>query len=148
MIGHTKRRAQERGVLKRAAKVAIVVKVHWLDLILSGRKDWEIRVSSTARRGWIHLAESKATGQLMGRVRLDDCMALTRESFMEHAMHHCVESVQEINYRKIYAWCLKEPERFAKPLRYHHLPAAVIWVNTRRRPMPCSPQYHPQFSAA
>ena len=129
--GQSKKLAGVRSGLKRSSTVALVVKKHWLDLILAGKKDWEIRGVKTTRRGWIHLAESKATGKLMGRVRLVDCRAVARESFMEHADHHRVENVEDVKYKNIYAWVLESAERFDKPFGYMHAPGAVIWVKTR-----------------
>ena len=58
--GRVKKRAGERSQ-------ALVVKKEWLDLILAGRKTWEIRGSPTGKRGWIRFAESQADGKLMGR---------------------------------------------------------------------------------
>ena len=40
--GRSKKKAGKRSGIKRSAKVALVVKKKWLDLILKGRKDWEI----------------------------------------------------------------------------------------------------------
>ena len=62
-----KKDAGKRSGLRRSAKKALVVKKKWLDLILAGRKTWEIRGSSTSKRGWIHFAESQAGGKLRGR---------------------------------------------------------------------------------
>ena len=68
-----KQAAGERSGVKRCAKFALVVKQHWLDKIFAGEKDWEIRGCPSMRRGWIHLAQSKAGGTLAGRARLVDC---------------------------------------------------------------------------
>ena len=65
--GRAKKSAGERSGVRRSAKKALVVKKKWLDLILAGLKTWEIRGRPTAKRGWIHLAESQAGGKLMGR---------------------------------------------------------------------------------
>ena len=43
--GQSKRSAGKRSGLKRSAKHALVVKKRWLDKILDGEKDWEIRSS-------------------------------------------------------------------------------------------------------
>jgi len=51
--GIAKKRAGARSGVKRSSKVALVVKKRWLDKILAGEKDWEIRSSNTSRRGWI-----------------------------------------------------------------------------------------------
>ena len=61
--GQSKRSAGKRSGLKRSAKHALVVKKRWLDNILDGEKDWEIRSSRTRHRGWVFFAQSKATGQ-------------------------------------------------------------------------------------
>ena len=67
----------------------------------------------------------------MGRVRLVDCRAVARESFMEHAAHHRVKNIEDVKYKNIYAWVLVKAERFDKPFRYRHAPGAVMWIKTR-----------------
>jgi hypothetical protein len=126
--GPVKKRAGKRSGKKRSAKIALVVKQEWLNLILAGKKDWEIRGSNTTRRGWIHLAESRACGKLMGRVRLVDCKLVARSSFMKHAQHHCVTSLADVTYDRIYAWIFEDAERFRPSLEYKHRRGAVIWV--------------------
>ena len=76
--GRQKKSAGRRSGVKRCAKFALVVKKYWLDKILAREKDWEIRSCSTARRGLIHFAQSKAGGKLVGRVRLVDCQELDK----------------------------------------------------------------------
>ena len=127
--GRIKKRAGKRSGLKRSSAVALVVRKKWLDLILAGKKDWEIRGAKTTRRGWIHLAESKATGQLMGRARLVDCKPIAKSSFMKHVKHHHVPSLNMLPYERPFAWVLKDAERFAQPFFYEHRPGAVIWVS-------------------
>ena len=125
--GATKKHAGKRSGLKRSARYALVVKKQWLDRIFAGDKDWEIRGSSTTRRGWIHFAESQAGGMLVGRARLVNCLSIPRSSFMKHADRHCVASLSEVPYKRIFAWVLKAPERFKRPFVYKHKPGAVIW---------------------
>ena len=92
ITGREKRSAGRRSGIKRCAKIALVVKKHWLDKILTGEKDWEIRGCATARRGWIHLAESRAGGILVGRARLVDCIRVPKATFKRHPptlRHQC-----------------------------------------------------------
>ena len=114
--------------MKRSSKVALVVKKQWLDKILSGEKDWEIRSSKTSRRGWIHFAESGAGGRLVGRAQLVDCFELTKTEFTSQKIHHCVPRLSEVPYKRMFAWVLKNAERFEKPFEYEHTTGAVIWV--------------------
>ena len=126
--GAIKKRAGKRSGLKRSAKYALVVKKQWLDLIIAGDKDWEIRGSSTARRGWIHFAESKAGGKLVGRARLVDCFSVARSSFETYVRRHRVPSLSMVPYKRIFAWVLQDAERFTRPFAYKHRQGAVIWV--------------------
>ena len=130
--GQSKRSAGKRSGLKRSAKHALVVKKRWLDKILDGEKDWEIRSSRTRHRGWVHFAQSGSTGKLMGRARLVGChQLLSDEEFESHVHRHCVVKRSSVPYKKVFAWVLEQAERFEKPFAYAHRPGAVVWVNVR-----------------
>ena len=133
-MGAVKKQAGKRSGLKRCAKCALVVKKRWLDLIMAGTKDWEIRGHSTTRRGWIHFAESQAGGKLVGRANLIDCLDVPRASFMQNINHHRVASLSAVPYKRIYAWVLKDAERYSRPLSYEHKLGAVIWALTTPAP--------------
>ena len=127
--GMNKRCAGERSGVRRSAKRALVVKKRWLDLILAGQKKWEIRGTSTAKRGWIHFAGSQAGGKLMGRARLVDCFPLSRESFVWNFHQHRVPSLSMVPYYTPYAWALEDCEKLDKAFNYEHKRGAVIWVD-------------------
>ena len=127
--GRKKKRAGKRSGVRRSAKRALVVKKRWLDLILAGQKKWEIRGSSTAKRGWIHFAESQAGGKLMGRARLVDCFPVSRESFVHNFHQHRVPSLSMVPYQTPYAWVLEDCEKFDKAFNYEHRRGAVIWAD-------------------
>ena len=126
--GIVKKAAGERSAVKRSARIALVVKKQWIDKILAGEKDWEIRGCATARRGWIHFAESKAGGTLVGRARLVDCIRIPKATFNSHVRRHCVRNVADVPYKNIFAWVFEDAEHFAKPFDYKHTLGAVIWV--------------------
>ena len=126
--GRKKKRAGKRSGVRRSAKRALVVKKRWLDLILAGQKKWEIRGSSTAKRSWIHFAESQAGGKLMGRARLVDCFPVSRESFVRNFHQHRVPSLSMVPYHTPYAWVLEDCEKFDKAFNYEHKRGAAIWV--------------------
>ena len=98
-------------------------------MIFAGQKKWEIRGSSTAKRGWIHFAESQAGGKLMGRARLVDCFRVSRKSFVCNFHKHRVPSFNMVPYHTPYAWVLEDCEKFDKPFNYKHKRGAVIWVD-------------------
>ena len=127
--GKKKKRAGKRSGVRRSAKRALVVKKRWLDLILARQKKWEIRGSSTAKRGWIHFAESQAGGKLVGRARLVDCFPVSRESFVRNFYKHRVPSLSMVPYHTPYAWVLEDCEKFDKAFNYEHKRGAVIWVD-------------------
>ena len=130
--GAVKKHAGKRSGIRRSARQALVVKKVWLDLILSGRKTWEIRGMTTSKRCWIHFAESQAGGLLVGRARLVDCIPLsarTEAAFKKDFTRHRVPSLKMVSYKKPHAWVLENAERFAKPFTYEHRKGAVIWVD-------------------
>ena len=127
--GKVKKDAGKRSGLRRSAKKALVVKKKWLDLILAGQKTWEIRGSSTSKRGWVHFAESQAGGKLRGRAVLVNCFPLRKKSFGLYYKMHCVPSLTMVPYKTVYAWVFEDAEEFEKPFEYEHKLGAVIWVN-------------------
>ena len=125
------RQRQEKGGrtsgVRRSAKSVLVVKKRWLDKILAGQKTWEIRQGPTAKRGWIHFAQSGSTGKLMGRARLVGCHRVSRSSFEQKVSHHCVDSWDDVTYKTPYAWVLEDAERFERPFDYEYKNGAVIF---------------------
>ena len=130
-VGPVKVRAGRRSGLKRSAKYALVVKKQWLDLILAGKKKWDIRASSTTRRGWIHFAEAQAGGKLVGRARLVDCLQVSKSMFMKHLSNHHVKSWPALPCKHVYAWVLEQAERYDIPFEYDHQQGAATWVKTQ-----------------
>ena len=129
-VGRKKKSAGQRSGVKRCAKFALVVKKYWLDKILARQKDWEIRGCSTARRGLIHFAQSKAGGKLVGRARLVDCQELDKDTFLQNIARHHVPRWSMVSYKRVFAWVLHDAQRYAQPLNYEHEKGAVIWAKT------------------
>ena len=127
--GSVKKRAGERSGVRRSAKSVLVVKKRWLEKILAGQKTWEIRQGPTAKRGWIHFAQSGSTGKLMGRGKLVDVRRLSRRSFEQNVSHHCVDSWDDVPYHTPYARVLEDAEWFERPFAYEHKKGAVVWVD-------------------
>jgi hypothetical protein len=136
-VGKTKCDAGRRSGLRRCAAMALTVKKEWLDLILAGKKTWEIRGTSTDRRGLIHFAQS-GSGQLRGRAKLVGCRQLDRDTFMQHKRFHQIRNVKMVKYKKIWAWILEDAEPHDMPFDYSHKQGAVIFVTVRSRMGPAS----------
>jgi hypothetical protein len=136
-VGKQKCDAGRRSGLRRCAAMALTVKKEWLDLILAGKKTWEIRGTSTDRRGLIHFAQS-GSGQLRGRAKLVGCRQLDRDTFMQHKRFHQIRNVKMVKYKKIWAWILEDAEPHDMPFDYSHKQGAVIFVTVRSRMGPAS----------
>ena len=132
MRGAQKRFAGHRSGLRRCAALALTVKKKWLDLILAGTKTWEIRGTSTKKRGFIHFAES-GSGQLRGRAKLVDCRQLDRCTLMKHQCFHQLPNAEMVKYKNIWAWILKDAEPYEMPFYYSHKQGAEIFVTVRKR---------------
>lgn len=102
----------------------------WLELILSGRKIWELRGSRTHVRGRIGLAAS-GTGRVLGTANLVACLGpLSADELLENRGRHCVDEdrLAQIRYRNTFAWVVEDPVRLMRPIDYDHPRGAVIWV--------------------
>lgn len=110
---------------------ALIIAQPWIDLILSGRKTWEMRSRKTTVRGTIGLIE-KGTGTVVGVANLDDCLpAMSRaELAKERHRHHIPdELVQQPGYKWFTPWVLNGARRLPSPVPYEHPFGAVIWVD-------------------
>ena len=106
---------------------ALVIKPKWLDLILSGRKTWEIRGKRTNVRGVVALAQS-GTGHLVGEATVTNCFELQLADMPNHVDKHCIQDLSIVKYDQIFAWELRNAKRFLEPKCYEHKQGAVIWV--------------------
>lgn len=108
---------------------ALIIKEKWLNLILSGRKTWEIRSSNTKIRGKILLIKS-GSKQIFGECELVDSKKLNLYQYQISEDKHCIDIKQDIlPYKNTYAWVLKNPKKYDNPIPYKHPMGAVIWVN-------------------
>jgi len=107
----------------------LIIKKHWLDLVLSGQKPWEIRGSKTSVHGTICLIES-GSGLIKGTVEVNSCIKpLSVETLKQTRYLHCIDDLSIIKYKTPYAWQMNFPVRFDNPIPYKHPRGAVIWVN-------------------
>ena len=111
---------------------ALIIKKRWLDLILAGRKSWELRGSRTKNLGRIGLIES-GSGKVMGICKLVEVRGpLSVAELKRTSSRHGVPP-RDIGarspYKRTYAWVLESPRRLRRPRAYRHPQGAVIWVN-------------------
>jgi hypothetical protein len=108
----------------------LLVHTEWLHLILSGSKSWELRGSRTNIRERIGLAAS-GSGLVFGTVELSDCIGpLPRQELSNTFDKHRVNELRllQVRYRSVFAWVMKDPDPFGKPIPFDHPTGAVIWV--------------------
>ena len=97
----------------------LLIRQPWIDLILSGKKTWELRGSSTKARGKIALIES-GTGLIAGVCEIVDVKGpLALSDLKSTTRKHCV-TVRQLGskkpYSKTHAWVLSGARRLKKPL--------------------------------
>ncbi|MEC0091460.1 ASCH domain-containing protein [Paenibacillus macquariensis] len=105
----------------------LIIKPKWADLILSGKKTWEIRDRQTHILGTIGIIKS-GSGLIYGTVDLVDCMLLTPAMYGLSSEEHRIPSDVPVTYKQPYAWVLKNPITYPEPRPYKHPQGAVIWV--------------------
>lgn len=108
---------------------SLIIKKHWLDLIFSGKKTWEIRSTQTHKRGLIGLIES-GSGEIKGTCELIDSKGpLTEEEINNDSDKHQINSNFK-RYKNNHAWIIIKAEKYSKPKKYKHPKGAIIWVKT------------------
>ena len=124
--GQKKKFAGKRSALRRSTKMLLVVKNPWLELILAGKKVWEIRGESTKVRGKIAL--SGRGGRIDGQCHITNSLAIDKGVLRKHVAKHCVKDLGVIPYPRPHAWVLSKARRYKTPFEYSHLRGAIKWV--------------------
>lgn len=106
----------------------LVIKSPWIEMILQGKKTWEIRGSNTKIRGKIALIKS-GSGKIFGTVDVVDSFAVDLTMYQNEKNMHQIQDVSVLPYPKTHAWILENPVIFDEPIPYVHPQGAVIWVN-------------------
>ena len=108
--------------------ILMVIRPEWFIKILTGEKTWEIRGNNTRIRGKIELIQS-GSGLIMGCCEIVDSLEIDKKFFLNWENKHCIKSIDDIHYKKIYAWVIKNPIRYPTPKPYKHPWGAETWVN-------------------
>ena len=125
------KRPLEEGPLTLPEKQAVcelekvlLLKPEWLDHILSGRKDLEIRARSAQWAGPIGLA----TGcELHGYCKVVSSRPVSREELLALQHRTCCPP-ELINYKQPWVWELTEVHRLSDPLSLPRKKGQVVWV--------------------
>jgi ASCH domain len=107
----------------------LIIRGFWLEMILSGKKSWEMRSTPTKIRGRIGLIE-KGTGLIVGEVDLIDSLpALNLHDYFDYTPNHRIIYGDNASQKWRYPWVLRGAERYVAPKKYKHPKGAVVWVD-------------------
>ena len=102
----------------------------YASLIVEGKKVWEIRKTRTKIRGEILIISN---GKAIGKAELVDVLGpFTPEELAEHEDKHCasVSFLREYsNGKPLYAWVLRNAEKFDRPKEVEMAKGVQIWAN-------------------
>jgi hypothetical protein len=111
---------------------ALVIREPWIDLILDGKKTWELRTKPTSIRGRIALIR-QGSGEIAGVANLVDVLpSLRPEDLADSIPFHGVPASrhQEVAANNwLTPWVLVDAKRLAAPVSYTHPSGAVTWVD-------------------
>ena len=112
----------------------LLIRRPWIDLILSGKKTWEIRGSNTEIRGTIALIES-GSKNIVGVAKLIDVHGpLDKGNFSDSQDLHLAtpeELSADLPYAETYGWELIDAEPLLEPIPYEHPLGAITWVKLK-----------------
>jgi hypothetical protein len=109
----------------------LIIDQPWIDLILSGRKTWEMRATGASHTGWFGLIR-KGSGQVVGIAKIESVgKALSPDEMIATFDNHQIpESMIRSGAVAKWTrpWKLIDVTRLARPVPYHHPSGAVTWV--------------------
>jgi hypothetical protein len=109
----------------------LIIGPPWLDLILDGTKDWEMRSRTTRIRGPIAIVR-KGSRLIVGITEIVDIRGpLSRQELVETYVHHRLppEGIRQGTYdRWSIAWVLRNTVKLNHPVPYQHKSGVVRWV--------------------
>lgn len=111
---------------------ALVIRDPWIDYILAGRKDWEMRKKPIKKRETIGLIR-QGSGLVVGTARIVDSLpALSRADYMDHQDRHAIpeEMLDEVLPSGwVHPWVLADVQGLPDPVPYRHNAGAVTFVS-------------------
>jgi hypothetical protein len=123
-----------------AITTGLFIKSPWIDLILDGKKTWELRSKRTTKRERVALIESgtrliKGTCVVVG-VR----GALHKSTLLQNLDKHQVprERIEAgLKRKRVYAWVMADPILLDEPPVVPYLRGPVVWIDLTRFPDIC-----------
>lgn len=110
---------------------ALIIRAPWIDLILQGKKTWEMRSGPTRIRGPIGLIR-QGSGLVVGTAMLTDSRpVLTRDDYMRYRDEHAIpEAMLDVvlSRRWVFPWVLSDVRSLPQPVSYRHGSGPVIFV--------------------
>ncbi|WP_456421730.1 ASCH domain-containing protein [Thermococcus sp.] len=111
-------------------KKGLIVREPYASLIVEGKKVWEIRKTRTKIRGEILIISN---GKALGKAELVDVLGpFTPEELAKHEDKHraSVSFLREYsNGKPLYAWVLRNAEKFERPKEIQMAKGVQIWAN-------------------
>ncbi len=109
---------------------AIPIREPWIDMILAGKKTWEIRSKNTKKIGPVALIRSKS-GTVVATATLSDVIELNASIARKNARlmgESRISEAEAFDYDGLYAWVLEDVVPFKEPVPYKHPSGAITWV--------------------
>eukprot|EP00947_MAST-08B_sp_MAST-8B-sp1_P002693 g2693.t1 len=119
---------------KKDGEIVLKVRQPYADLLVDGKKTWEIRkkkvVAHVGKRVLIFPTGGDAV--IIGHASLDECRVVTREELAANVDKHQIADWETSEYCRgevLYSWVFRDAQRFDKPLEAPGVKgAAVIWA--------------------
>ena len=115
----------------REVERGLIVSPKWAELIVSGKKTWEMRSTGTGVRGRIAIIAA-GTGTIVGEVTLDGVLPrVTLADYYKH-LEHCITPSDGVDAsRWPTPWVLSDAVKYFEPIPYNHPKGAVVWVKLK-----------------
>ena len=108
----------------------LIVRQPWADLIVDGKKRWEVRRTRTRQRGPVAIISG---GKILGIVEIVDVIELPVEEMAARIEKHYADPITILGYGRgkkyLYAWVLRNARRLKEPIPFELPRGTQTWVN-------------------
>ena len=106
----------------------LIVKQPFGDLIIDGKKTWELRSKSAPKKKLNREILLLSSGFALGKIKIKKCFEANKKEIIANQKKHKSNINGLIDENYFHVWEVNVIEKFSKPKKYSHPLGARIWV--------------------
>jgi len=106
----------------------LIVKQPFAELIIDGKKTWELRSKSAPKKKINKEILLLSSGFALGKIKIKKCFEATKKEIIKNPKKHQSNINGLTNENYFHVWEVNVTKKFSNPKKYSHPLGARIWV--------------------